>query len=430
MSAVGLSVIVPTRNRADSVLRLLHGLERQDAVEGGFEVVVVADGCADGTEARVRAARWSFELHVLELPPSGPALARNCGAAVARGSLLLFLDDDVEPAPGVVRAHSGLHRSSERRVGLGYLPPVPSGSGFFAAALRGWWESMFDGPRRPGHRHSFRDLLTGHFSIRAEAFQSLGGFETALSCHEDWEFGLRALRMGLHFTFLPEALAWHHDATNLSKALGRKFDEGVADVQLARMHPDVVPALPLGWTTETARRSRLIRLAWRHPRAGDRLFDALLRLLPLYEHWRLRFRWRALLERALTYWYWRGVAHAIGSERALAALVDQPLADPPAFVIDLADGIAPAADWVDEQRPRSVRVMFRGRRVGDIPDAPGAEPLRGMHLRAALATELAEPLACVLAAEHELPDLIGERVRAMENAANKTRAGASAAFAA
>jgi GT2 family glycosyltransferase len=426
----GVSIVVPTKNRAESVLRLLHALNAQDPGQGGFEVIVVADGCSDGTPARVRATRWNFDLHVLDLPPSGPALARNCGAALARGRILLFLDDDVEQAPGVVSAHAELHASGERQLGLGYLPPIPNATGFFGASLRGWWESMFDGPRRPGHRHSFRDLLSGHFSIHLADFESLRGFDTTFSCHEDWEFGYRALQAGLRFAFVAAA-AWHYDATDVARALRRKFEEGSADVHLARIHPELIPVLPIGWTTARERRSRVIDLAWRHPRAGDRLFAALVRLLPAYEHWRLRFRWRALLERAMIYWYWRGVAHALGSRAALAALLSQqPPGLPPEDAVDVADGVGAAASRIDERRPRSVRVTFRGRHVGDIPAVPGSEPLRGIHLRAALAGELSLSFAQALAAEHQLPDPIGVRLRAQAEANRTTRARSPEAFAA
>jgi GT2 family glycosyltransferase len=433
MNAPAVSVIVPTRNRAGAVLRLLNVLARQEPVPGGFEVIVVADGCSDGTEARVRALKPSFDLQVLELAPSGPALARNCGAALARGEILLFLDDDVEPAPGTVCAHAELHQRSGHRVGLGYLPPIPSGTGFFAASLRGWWESMFDGPRRPGHRYSFRDLLSGHFSIRRADFDALQGFDTGLTCHEDWELGIRAIDRGLQLTFAPAAMAWHHESTDLAKALRRKFDEGRADVHLARIHPAVTRALPIGWTKlDEAARSRIVNLAWRRPALGDRVIAALMRMLPVYERWRLRFRWRALLERAMTYWYWRGVASAIEHDwdALLALRAQRSEATDPAFLVDLAEGVGVACTRVDERRPKSLTVMYRGRLVGDIPDQPGSEPLRGVHLRAALAGVLALRFAQALSAEHELPDVVDAILRAHAAAVPGSGAGSPDAFAA
>jgi GT2 family glycosyltransferase len=426
-----VSVIVPTSNRAESLLRLLRALMRLESDPAEFEVIVVADGCSDRTEERIGTASWNLDLHVLTLPPSGPATARNCGAALARGEILLFLDDDVEPEPGTIRAHLALHRSGTQQIGLGYLPPILVAGGFLAATLRGWWESMFDGPRRPSYRYSFRNLLTGHFSIRRTDFERLRGFEASLSCHEDWEFGYRAIRGGLRLAFVPGAVAWHHDTTDLSKVCKRKFDEGRADVRLARLHPELAPVLPFGWTSLRGPKPRVVDLAWRYPRFGDRALAAAVRVLPLYEHWRLRFRWRALLQRAMTYWYWRGVAAEAGSPRLLAELLSAaPSSDQPELALGLADGLDVACQRVDELRPRSLRLTYRDRRVGDILDEPGSEPLRGTHVRAALAERLARPFAEALASDGKLPEAVAALVRAEAAAPENTRAGAQEAFAA
>jgi glycosyltransferase involved in cell wall biosynthesis len=152
MIAPRFSVVIPTHDRRDPLRRLLGALGRQDSVPGGFEVVVVADGCADGTVAALRDMNHGFPCAVLEQAASGPAAARNRGAAHATGDILLFLDDDVEPRPGVLRAHAEFHAEVADGIGIGYLEPAVSADGFFGVVLRGWWESMFEESRRPGHR--------------------------------------------------------------------------------------------------------------------------------------------------------------------------------------------------------------------------------------------------------------------------------------
>lgn len=393
-----ISVIVPTRDRSESVSRLLRALSLQEPFDGGYEAVVVADGCSDGTVRQVTTASWPFDVHVLEQPSSGPSVARNCGAALARGEILLFLDDDVEPEPGLMHAHADFHDSQPHAIGLGYLPPVVGGD-LFGITLRGWWESMFDGPRSIAHRYQYRDLLSGHFSIRRVDFQRLDRFDETLRCHEDWDLGARAIAAGLDLRLVPGAAAQHHDTTTLRKALRRKFEEGIADVQLAEKHPDLIPSMPMAWTGAAATtRSRLLRLAWDHPVAGDRLVGSLARLLAAYERWHLRFRWRALLERMLTYWYWRGVAERLGSRENLVSLLSRARVEPDAgLVVDLAAGIEAAAAIVDARRPRSLRLLHGTRHVGDIPAVPGAERLRSIHVRRALARELAPQFAAALA---------------------------------
>jgi GT2 family glycosyltransferase len=403
-----LSVVVPTRNRVQEVTRLLRALEQQAPIDGGFEVIVVADGCTDGTEARLRSGSWSFPLHVLQQSESGAATARNCGAALASGRILLFLDDDVEPERGALGAHVSFHASHPGAIALGYLPPIVEQGGFLGVTLRDWWESMFDRLRMPGHRYWYKDLLSGHFSIAASAFHELGGFDPSLRCHEDYEFGYRTIRSGLTLQFLPDAVAWHHETSNLAKIFQRKFEEGVADVQLARTHPELIPSLPLAWPVREGRAARaLVRCVWDHPGLGEWLTSRMMAWLPRYEHWRLRFRWRARLDAALVYWYWRGVASVIGSREQLAALLSEtPRSVEPETTIDLSGGIRLAEGMLDEKRPRSVRLVLGRHHVGQIPAVPGAEALRGRHLRKLIARDFARAYLHAVAAEGHAPELI------------------------
>jgi glycosyltransferase involved in cell wall biosynthesis len=377
-----VSVVIPTHNRRTAVARLLRALAGQLPIDGGFEAIVVADGCTDGTADALAGVSWPFPLIVVEEPPSGAAQARNAGAERATGHLLLFLDDDVEPQPDVLRAHVSFHARCAGGVGIGDLPPRVVESGFFGTILRGWLIGMFDGPRARGHRYIYRNLLSGHFSIASDRFEAIGRFDPALRCHEDWELGYRAIEAGLELRFLPAAVAYHHDATTLAKTQRRRFDDGVADVQLIRRYPELAADLPPARPRQGGFVARALqRLAWRAPAVGNVVARTMRPLLRGYEAARLRYRWRALLEDLLDYEYWRGVALESGGREHLAALLARaPLPAAAEMSIDLARGIDHAKAQLDLYRPRSVRLLVSGVLVGDVPAAGGAERLRGEHL--------------------------------------------------
>jgi len=89
-----VSIVVCTADRAGVLGRCLHSLEPFRAA--GVEVVVVDNGRPSTAVEIVAArcgARWVWE------PRRGLGAARNCGIRAARGSLLVFIDDDARAEP-------------------------------------------------------------------------------------------------------------------------------------------------------------------------------------------------------------------------------------------------------------------------------------------------------------------------------------------
>ena len=115
--------------------RALHALSRQCYPLDAIEVLVVADGCTDDTAALPKD--WPMATRIIEQARQGAGAARNRGAAASAGRLLLFLDDDIEPWPGLVAAHAEAHAGAEDTVVIGYLPPeLQHRRDFFAVMLR------------------------------------------------------------------------------------------------------------------------------------------------------------------------------------------------------------------------------------------------------------------------------------------------------
>ena len=285
-----------------------------------MEVLLVADGCTDDTLETVARYQASFSLRIFEQSNKGPAVARNYGAAQTIGQLLIFLDDDIEAAPTLIESHVRAVYGRSGHVAIGYLPPVfQAPTDFFQKALRSWWEDLFFDMRQPGYRYSYRNLLSGNFSLERELFGRVGGFDPAFRCHEDYELGVRLIEAGALFSFVPEALGYHHDTINLDRLLERKYEEGCADVLIGRLHPKLRPVLSLSRFAATQSRSSLVlrNLAFAWPAAGPLVMACCRSTLRTFECARMRSRWRGLFEALLDYSYWRGVADKFGKRRAL-----------------------------------------------------------------------------------------------------------------
>ena len=94
---LAVSIVVPTRNRQSALQRCLLALAAQRGI-GHLEIIVVDDGSTDAEGVSAVVASQA-RTRLVRADGSGPAAARNAGAAAATGSYICFTDDDCEPEP-------------------------------------------------------------------------------------------------------------------------------------------------------------------------------------------------------------------------------------------------------------------------------------------------------------------------------------------
>ena len=390
-SSPEISVIMPTHNRRSSVVRTLYSLANQTVDANRFEILVVADGCTDDTVSFLSSIGKARNLRVFEQPGNGAGCARNYGASQARARLLLFLDDDIQASPRLIEAHVSSHRDHRRRVSIGYLPPALEGEpDFFKIGLRYWWEEQFLEMSRRGHRFTYRDLLSGNFSLSADLFREVGGFDETLKCREDYELGFRLITAKAELQFCRDAMGYHFDNSTLARSFKRAFAEGRGDVVIGRRHRELRSSLLLAQIDSfNSRRDRIAHdLAFRNPRLGDMIARLWYKKLAFLERIRRRGKWRDLFKTLRFYWYWRGVASELKTRAALADFLQRAPLVPKAaeLEIDLSLGLESAERALDAERPGAAFIRHREVPVGAILPVAGAEPLRGAHLRPFLAT--------------------------------------------
>src|SRR5580704_18161115 len=97
MNQSELTIVIPAKNEAKLIPRLLTSLTTQDYSKTSSTRVLVADAnSTDGTPEIVRS--FSDRLNVSVIRGGMPSVGRNQGAALADTPYILFLDADIELA--------------------------------------------------------------------------------------------------------------------------------------------------------------------------------------------------------------------------------------------------------------------------------------------------------------------------------------------
>jgi hypothetical protein len=202
-----LSVVIPAWKAEHFLPRCLAALAAQD--EGGFETIVVDDGSPDGTAAVARGAG----AMVISLPGNrGAAAARNEGARASTGEILLFIDADVVPMPGLVRAVRARFRAGAEAA-TGWYTAEPADGGDFGAYKALWTRFAWEQTALP--RGESSHLQGALAAVSRRRFEEAGGFDERYrgGSVEDYEISSRLRAAGVRIVFDPAMEGAHHFPT-------------------------------------------------------------------------------------------------------------------------------------------------------------------------------------------------------------------------
>jgi GT2 family glycosyltransferase len=329
-SAPYLSVIIPTYQRRDSVERALRALARQTLAVERYEVIVSIDGSEDGTRELLETCPVPYRLKHVWQPRRGRAAARNTGTRLAQGDILVFFDDDMEPAPECLEHHWHAHPNGSRLGAIGAAPVrCESGDPPVAAYIAAKFDEHLSNLARPNHRLVLRDFYSGHFSVRREVLFEVGLFDEAFRVYgnEDLELSVRLAAAGAKLVYLPEALAYQHYSKDFAALAHDTIAKGRTAVLLAGKHPEVSAGLQFNAYDQGSWRWRWVRAALLTlSRVWSPTPDASIAIVKRLEQWqveRLHLYYRFVLD----YLYWLGVQTALRENRrtsqGLASLKQQ-----------------------------------------------------------------------------------------------------------
>lgn len=215
---IELSIVIPTKDRGGILDATLAAAVK--AVDGlRAEIIVVND-----SKTREPVLLSDPRVRQINNPKQGVASARNCGARVATGEVILFLDDDIVISPESVRHVLSVHRQLDGiALNLDWIYPPEilrglDGESFGRflinhnmTTFKGWYAN-------PGWKENqlFESLSVAsfHLSLRRTDFERSEGYDEEFphAGFEDFDFPIRLKKAGMRFFIDTRQMVYHNES--------------------------------------------------------------------------------------------------------------------------------------------------------------------------------------------------------------------------
>ena len=217
-SADLISVVIPTKNRAQRLIKAIASAQQQ--IDANLEILIVDDASTDATESVVRSlsSNDSRVKYFRHHQSAGGGAARNTGIANATGSFVAFLDDDDE------------WQDNKLKVQLELLKGEP-----FAVAVSSSFLLIRSGQKdqlitiaSPGDRQQL--LKSNHLGGASvclawrKVLISIGGLDPSLRSCQDWDLWLKLHKQGsIVVSQEPLVKYYVHDDIRITGNLGNEY---------------------------------------------------------------------------------------------------------------------------------------------------------------------------------------------------------------
>lgn len=183
--SLDISVIICTYNRDQYLAGAMRSLTEQDFDRTRFETIVVNNNSKDETE---RVCKEFIETHPGHLlyyyneTEQGSSPARNKGARHAKGTVLIFMDDDAVAEKDFLKNAWKFHLANPSVHGFGgriiarYIPAEPAWMSHYVSALVGNFHYAEHVTEFSANKYP----LESNMAVTREAFYAVGGFNVAL----------------------------------------------------------------------------------------------------------------------------------------------------------------------------------------------------------------------------------------------------------
>lgn len=213
---MNLSVVIPTYNRGDILLKTISRLTEQTELADEILIVDQTRDHPSAIHSELKSLQQSGLIRWVHRDQASIAGAMNQGLALSYSPIVLFLDDDVDPRQELLQAHLLNYSDPDIWAVAGQvLQPGESvelsdcydpGQGIYRDL-----SFRFNGSKR----RMVMNAMAGNLSVRRDKAISAGGFDEnfeGVAYRFETEFCRRLIRGGGKLVFDPEASVRHLQA--------------------------------------------------------------------------------------------------------------------------------------------------------------------------------------------------------------------------
>ena len=228
------SIIIPVKEINDYVRETVPYIQSLDL--DNWELIIVPNG-PDQNE-------WELDQRI-SLNSSGrvgPADKRDKAAQIAKGEILVFLDDDSYPRSDLLSVATK-YFADETVSAIGGPAITPDSDSYWQKVSGAVFMSRLTGgnPERYtpiGLAKEVDDWPSVNFMVRKSHFLEVGGFDSPYWPGEDTHLCLKLVQKTKKIVYAPELIVWHHRRSGLLRHMKQVGAYGLHRGYFARRLPE------------------------------------------------------------------------------------------------------------------------------------------------------------------------------------------------
>jgi GT2 family glycosyltransferase len=228
------SIVIPVKEVNDYVRETVPYIQSLDLND--WELIIVPNN-ADQNE-------WEDDKRVSLIPSGrvGPAGKRDQAAQIAKGEILVFLDDDSYPQSDLLSIATK-YFDDDLVSAIGGPAITPESDSYWQKVSGAVFLSRLTGgnPERytpTGQAKQVDDWPSVNFMVRKSDFLEVGGFDSPYWPGEDTHLCLKLVQKTKKIVYAPELIVWHHRRSGLLRHMKQVGAYGLHRGYFARRLPE------------------------------------------------------------------------------------------------------------------------------------------------------------------------------------------------